>query len=578
MSRARARAWAKRRWPVLTVVAAATGLLALHLVWLHEFRSGYLTGWDESLYIAFALENTQSLRSGGLDSLASTVLLRPRHAPLVPVTTVPLHLIFGQGIDSSLAAGPAFFVLLVLATYGLARCLLPARWAALAALTVATAPVVTDYARVYHFSVPAAALFTAALWALLQSRGLSRKGWAIAAGGLLGLALLSRTMTLAYVPGFVLAAGALAVAAPSDRGHRLAVLCLMVLSAFGVAAIWYLPNLDSVGGYLFGAGYGAEATLYGSGHPVVSVGFWAQEVVILAEDLYLPLFALLALGVGVAAVHGLPRPPYARPTSPFSSRLRTWATTPAFALLVIVAGGYLALTSSANDGTAFGLPWLPALVVLAIAAIARIPSPLGRRALAIALVAVAVVNVVTQSGWLPSLGDPREVTVSDLGSVPIVDGRGYIHRGVEAAGYPLNPGTSSLPRLHRRWLPFSRELAGWMIHFADARGRTPDALFATRDPLFNNTRLALAAELWFEKPFKARPLAPAARGDPAETCRTRLTLAGNNFLVTADRGRAEITGCRVAKVGDAVHDLGFVPVRGFTLPDGRRLHVWWLDR
>jgi 4-amino-4-deoxy-L-arabinose transferase-like glycosyltransferase len=100
--------------------------------------------------------------------------------------------------------GPIYSIFLVLATYGVARHLMPARWAALAALCVGTAPVVSDFSRLFHFAVPAAALLTAALWALLSSDGLRRTRWVVAAGVLLALMLTARTMTVSYVPGVML--------------------------------------------------------------------------------------------------------------------------------------------------------------------------------------------------------------------------------------------------------------------------------------------------------------------------------------------------------------------------------------
>ena len=75
------------------------------------------------------------------------------------------------------------------------------------------------------------------------------------------------------------------------------------------------------------------------------------------------------------------------------------------ALSVVVVGGYLALTSSANEGTAFALPLLPPLVVLAVAALATLPWRATAVALATLLAVVAAANLLMKSGVRCSAGD-----------------------------------------------------------------------------------------------------------------------------------------------------------------------------
>src|SRR4051794_16589458 len=221
------------------VVALTAALVVLHLVWLNKFRFGYVTEWDESGYIAIALDNVHSLRDGGLTDLAGTVLGQGLQAPLTPLAAVPFNLLFGDGVDSSLATELPFYAILVLATYGLGRRLMPPWWAALAAACVAGIPLATDYTRLFHFAVPAAAMFTAALWALLRSDRLERRGWAVASGLLLGLTLLSRTMTIAYLPGFVAAAGLPVLLYAERRRERFVNLALLLAAGGAIAAVWY---------------------------------------------------------------------------------------------------------------------------------------------------------------------------------------------------------------------------------------------------------------------------------------------------------------------------------------------------
>jgi hypothetical protein len=49
-----------------------------------------------------------------------------------------------------------------------------------------------------------------------------------------------------------------------------------------------------------------------------------------------------------------------------------------------------------------------------------------------------------------------------------------------------------------------------------------------------------------------------------------------NALITADPGpRETITRTKVVA---AARSLGFVPVKSFTMPDGRTIRIWWRGR
>jgi 4-amino-4-deoxy-L-arabinose transferase-like glycosyltransferase len=183
------------------VVVAALLLAGLHALWLARFRFGFITDWDEAGYIAIALNDLQGLTEGPgafVDAVGHSLGTQP---PIVPLSAIPLLAVFRRSVDVAQLVMPIWSVALVLAAYGLARQLMSPRWSALAALCVGTAPVVADYSRLFHFAVPAAALLTAALWALLKSDGLRRTGWVIGAGVLLALMLTARTMTVSYLPG-----------------------------------------------------------------------------------------------------------------------------------------------------------------------------------------------------------------------------------------------------------------------------------------------------------------------------------------------------------------------------------------
>lgn len=559
--------------PTIVVLSATAVLVALHVFWLHRFRFGFVTEWDESGYISIALHNTDALCGGGPFSLISTVIEQGIQAPLVPLSAVPFNVVFGDGVDASLLVEPAFFALLVAATYGVARRLVDPWWAVLASLAVATAPMVSDYTRIFHFSVPAAAMFTSALWALLRSEGLSRRGWSIGCGLLLGLMVLSRSMTIAFLPGFAIAAILPLALSPVDRRRRLLNFALLCICGGALAALWYGPNLYSVGDYLLNFGYGAESSAYGAAHSPLSIGYWTRELGGLVDEIYLPLGASLVACLVAAVVSFALRGDRKRPSW---GEARAWLVGGTALTLIVVVEGYVALTSSRNQGTAFALPWLPALVVIVVAAVASIRQRPLRLAMAGLLAAVSLFNLTMKSGLVPQVASPVTADLPALGQTTIVDGRGLVQIEVADAGYPTGGPTDQMPPLQRRWLPFAGQLARWSFQYAEHHGQQPALASGFDDPLLSNTRIALGSELALSRPLATLFLKPFPHGDSAASYRSQLQESHSNLLITGEHGPGT-PGIRLTRprVEAAARSLGFKPVRHFSLPDGRELTMWW---
>ncbi|HEX5593296.1 MAG TPA: glycosyltransferase family 39 protein [Solirubrobacterales bacterium] len=558
--------------PDLLLLAAIAVLFAWHVVWLARFSFGYVTEWDESGYISIALRNSRALTSDGPFSLISTVLDQGVQAPFVPLSAVPFNVVFGSGVDASLLVEPTFFALLLLATYAVARRLTTPWWALLAAIVVGTAPVVSDYTRIFHFSVPAAAFLVSALWALMKSEGLTRRRWAVACGLLLGLMVLSRSMTIGYLPGFA-AAAALPILFGDERRERLVNFVLLCLSGAVLAGLWYLPNAGSVGSYLLNFGYGAESEAYGAQHSKLSVAYWTREIGAVFDELYFPLGVALALGAIAALASALVG---RRPGRPTREEIEDRLATDAALAAVIVLEGYVALTSSKNQGTAFALPWLPILIVLVCAAVARVRWRSVKVAAVAVFIAVAVFNFGMKSGFVPGLGDPRTADVPLLGETPVSDGRGIVEAEVEGAGYPAGSPTEPMPQLQKEWLPFAGDLAAWVTRYSERKGEEPNLGWGFDDLLLNNTRVALGSELELHRELPTVFLKPFPDGDSAASYRAQLEEADSNLLVVGERGPG-VTGIHLSRrrVEAAGRQLGFSPVHSLTAPDGREVTVWW---
>ena len=168
--------------------------VAVDAWWLFTFRNGYPLNVDELGYLIIAFGDTRALQNGGFTALLRYAFEanQSQVAPLVPLATVPIHLLFGTDIFPSFFVEAPFLVLLGLATFGLVSKLSSPFLGLLAAIVVTCIPDITDYARSYFFAVPSAALFVAAACALVRCDGFTLPGWSLAWGLLLGLTALSR--------------------------------------------------------------------------------------------------------------------------------------------------------------------------------------------------------------------------------------------------------------------------------------------------------------------------------------------------------------------------------------------------
>jgi 4-amino-4-deoxy-L-arabinose transferase-like glycosyltransferase len=562
-----------RRWLALTL-AFAVLLVTIHVWWLVDDRRGFPLDIDEAGYMTIALNDHAALAHGGLPSYWHAVESQYPYAPLVPALTAFVYLV-RTSILASYAVELAFLLLLAAACYGVAARLAGPRVGSLAALAALTAPGVIGFSREYLFALPSAALLTCAVYSLLRSDALRSRRWAAALGASLGLMLLARTMSVAVLPAVLLAGAVRAVTVDHDRLRSGVNLGIAVVVAVGIAAIWYLPNLTPVFKYLSDYGYGTRSGHYGTTDSVVSLGWWTRELhTLFAEDLYAPLGLLALAGLASAAVEG------ARRLRAFDDRrtaLLAATRSDAVTVAIVLVGGYFALSSSRNRGFGFALMLVPLLLALAAH-----PLRLAGRALpaASAVVgAVAVVNVVASTDVWPGLSQPRNLDIPALGSAPLTDGEGLalagLRRQLPGDRTHFTPGERDWPRAAKR-------AASWLIAYAHAHGGQPIVAFGIRNRVFNTNTVALAARLYYDGAIPMAQLDPLVAGDNARAYAGYLVDPRHgqpNFLLTASSAFGDFTPTitQTAVIAAARIDR-FMPVRSMTLPDGRIVTFWWLQR
>jgi hypothetical protein len=458
-----------------------------------------------------------------------------------------------------------FMLILSVATYAIGTMIMGRWWAVLAAITVAAAPVVTDYSRVFHFAVPAAAFFTSAIWALMRSDRLRNRPLAVFCGLMLGLTVLARTMTVAYLPAIAVAASLLVLGAHGRRRPLVVNAVIGASTGCAVAAVWYIRSWRSVVDYLRSSGYGADSSHFGRSRSVFSLDFWTRIAGTVTNDLYLPLAALIVVCVLLGAALLLRRWSGSRGRRRELVRI---VTAPSFVLVVVVVEGYVALTSSKNDGTAFALPWLPSLVLLAVFAVTRTSSAAVRTAAATAFLVLAVTGLAMKSGFVRPVAGTTTVHVPVIGRSTVVDGRGIVQASVvEASGFPSQPSTAPLPAFHKRWLMFEKRVVRAIM---DRGSGTAEAngFVASDSQILSNTSFQLAAAL-LDDDVGFQWLSPFS----GDSIRERLTQSRVRFLLTAPTPSQEPN--TLAPATHAAHAAGYQDVEEFTMPDGRRAILWW---
>jgi hypothetical protein len=574
------RAWARlRAEPQLVALAACIAVLALvHVWWLVRFRQGFPLDIDESCYLSSAFGSLGALKTGGVHNFWQSVQHQGQNAPLLPMTTAVVDLaIGGMRVIPSMLVQLPFYAILLLASYGIGRRVGGPWSGVLMAVVVGTVPWITDFARTYHLVIPSTAMYTAATYALLASEGLLRRRFAIAFGVAAGLALLARTMLIAFVPALVVAAVVVAVVAAGERRARLTNLALALGALALTAATWYATSLGPALDYLRSHGYGTGSAPYGPSQSALSLDYWTHELgLAVNRALYLPLAIVLGAAFLLAAVSRLREG--RAPRRPSLDSLRAWVVGDAFVLLVVVAEGYLALTSSRNDGTGFVVPLLPPLIGLALLARARLQWPGARTALAAAFVAVALFNVLMKADVMSAPSERRSLDVPLLGDLQVTNGEGYLQQHLSATrAVTLGPPTQPLPEDYANWLSVYDQVIGTVANAARTQDPVPATVnLSTNEPLLNGSALALASQRARHPEVQILVSHTDTHGaDTVAAYETYLASTRPRYLVTTT-GRPRQFGAPITqeRVIQAAGTVGFARLAAFPAPSGRELRVW----
>jgi 4-amino-4-deoxy-L-arabinose transferase-like glycosyltransferase len=565
-----ARTWTRlaANKPLVLLVALVLALVLADAVWLSAYRHGGAMNIDEAGYLNMSLNDYRALRQGGLSGFVTTINAQPTQAPLVPALAALAFLVRGQPTFlSAFAVQLLAYIIVIVATYSMGS-LIADRWVGLvSALAAASLPIMVHYIHDYSFAVPAAAAASVAIWAGLRADWMRLKRFAVVWGVALGAMLVARTMTIAFIPAFGLIAVLQVVASPQRKRSLIGVVCGLGAAVL-VAGPWYLAQGYSVWKYLTSFGYGAASDRYGAARSLLSPMSWlstARDNV--NQHLWVPLAVVLVAG-GVALVAMLT----VRLVRRELPSARATIGSPWFYLAVVVAEGLLALQSSRNVGSAFLAPLLPAMLVLAVAGLAR-ACMRRRRCLCIALGVVAALclpSLITTTAFNAAAGQPVALDVPYLGSFNVVDLRD------QYLAYASMQSELDLGDLRgAKWRRANDALMSAVDNATGGSAQMP-FVFAFNHSLINANTLQWEELMYYGISPAIYLLSAAANGEAGYAAQLEGMLGSGHgvVLISSDpRGMfppvldQEAVRSSIAKAGFALS--GLVP-----LPDGACVEVW----
>ena len=558
-----------QRWGIGVAIGCLI-LAAIHVWWVVTYRQGFPLDVDEAGYTAIGLNSYFALENGGLDAWWEAVQTQTPNAPLLPAIT-SLVLVASPGVMQGFGVLIVFGALLTLASYGIGERLAGPRLGALAALAVATSQGTFLFTREYVFALPAAAFLSSAVYALLRSDGMRHRWWSIACGAAVGLMLLARTMTVAFVPGlFVVAVIMILVRRRDDLKERLLNLGLGSAAAVLVSLTWYWRNFDPVYDYLTNFGYGSRASEFGEESSTLS---WERFELVLERmiqgDLLVPLTVLVFVAL-VACGFLLVR----RLRDAEDRRAELWRIlgTNAVGVFLIAAAGFAALMTSQNGGNGFTYPiamLLPPLAVVSLRHFRAAATPA-----AILVIAIAIVNLTATSALWKDAAETRHVALPVLGELPWVNGDAQAPSSIRSQV----PGPEShFTSEDEGWTEVDSQLATLLLSKIAPEGQPRLSAFASRNRVVSTNSVGLKGLLdhRIQIPFTQLLAEPSDSVAAYERQLTTPIIGEPTAVVTTSTEAGDFEPfVTQKKVEVALRRTNFALVREVPAPDGRTFRIW----
>jgi 4-amino-4-deoxy-L-arabinose transferase-like glycosyltransferase len=564
--------------------------VAINARWIWLYRQNNLLDIDEAGYLSMAFSYYRSLSGSGLGDWFKTVLSPGIQAPITPALASLLFWISTPSILTGFAVPLLAGVICVLSTYWLARCLMSAPAALWAAALVASCPLLTIFARSFHFSIPATALFTLSLVCMLRSRKFSSPLWASLFGVCMGLLPLTRTMTIAFLPGLVMGAAVHTVSQRQAILPRVGILIWSQFLAIITASIWLVGSASLVFGYLFNFGYGHQAAEYGSKNSLLSLKVWQDILETFLVNIYLPHTLLLFAGLLAACSLGI----HALIRYGITDAVNNFARSSILPLLIILSEAILALASSQNRGSAFIAPIVPLAIVLSVWAVdSCFKARFSRAMSAFVGGVICLIATVPLADLMWASSEPWIVPLPGLGMSSIVTSgqstiQKYERNGASGAykdkDMGMNPGQPNSIQPHnathqKDWLALIDQSS--KVLRASPAAQKGGIAFGFRHHFVNPNTIRLSSLTHGTDLYKLFMIAPLETEESVAGYASWLqnkNAASACLLLTLSGEQGEFKPIVPDHLMyQAARMVGFVPTQHWMAPTGQKLQLWKRD-
>ncbi len=298
--------WTQRSlWVLVLLVVFYT---INNIFWLKRHLLAIPPPWDQAFYLYMGLRYLHALSDAGpLAMFKEFVHLSSYAAPLFPLTTLPMYLLFGTSRLAAHLTNSFYLFLLLLGVYLLGKHVYGRKAGILATFFISTFTAIVNFSRDYLLEFPSAAFVTLGVYALLRSEDFRHRSWCLGFGVLVGLTLLTKTMAGVFFVGPVLyILGRVVMRRPLHSPFLLNFL-LSVGVAVLVASVWWGPNFRTAIWYLIYFGFKEGSVPYrAAGSGIFTLKNLSYYFLALANHgasfFYTLLFVLLLLSRGVKRI------------------------------------------------------------------------------------------------------------------------------------------------------------------------------------------------------------------------------------------------------------------------------------
>lgn len=547
--------------PLRTTAVLGAVVALVNVWWISEFRlQGGFDG-DETSYLASAMRFRRILTSEGVVAFFAAVISNHRNGPLTSALSA-LTLRWSNPLVTAMVVQPLFHVVAALAVAALVRRLVGNRPALLAGLVALALPGGILAARSYQLVPAATAFLCMAVLALVASNRGQNTGWMAAYGASVGAMLISRTMTVAFLPGLFVAT---VIVLKWNWRNSSRVLLAGALTLM-IAAPWWVHEWNSsIVPYLFRYGYGRGSNELGPSSPLVRA---LVRLGLIMVDIR-PLLQVPAIAVCVGGAVVLLR----RIRSGRELQNMLDAHRSLIAVWSVIGVSWCALLSSSNMGTWFQVP-LEILAVAALVATGASLRPSIQRPLWMIVTVVSVANLLLIGSW--QVGSTVRMDGGSTLSLPLFGGNETSHAiDFEAGDSRFAPTSTAAQRRQamQDWALSENATAAAVQSVTPRRSRVMQT-FIGDVRLFQSTTLELAEQLTGQgmSPWEA-PSARSTIGDGEVSLEPFSSDLPRVLVAVRTKLRIEQEGYSPEPVLAEAENLGWILSRRIPLPDGGTVDI-----